>query len=209
MKVYNPLGRTGFFPVMLAVLACVLFSNPLSAAECDASFDPASGKAVLPCINAGNGAAMFDIEMQQLQGLEFKVSRIRQFLYDQDLNDNLNNQAHVVEIQTQFVVMPGNDLLSRPGSSTWLAMVIQATTSDFFCRKDVRATYSSQIDRANENLRIDVRLFLEYCLFQLPNAGPRQTTLSHIFNVTNLSTVDIYIGGKLRKTVQVPPASAQ
>ncbi len=208
MKVYNPLGRTGFFPVMLAVLACVLFSNPLSAAECDASFDPASGKAVLPCINAGNGAAMFDVEMQQLQGLEFKVSRIRPFLYDQDLNDNLNDQAHVVEIQTQFVVMPGNDLLSWPGSSTWLVMVIQVTTSDIFCERDARATYSSRIDRANENLRIDARLFLEDCLF-LPHSDATQTTLSHIFNVTNLSTVDIYIGGKLRKTIQVPPASTQ
>ncbi len=208
MKVYNPLGRTGFFPVMLAVLACVLFSNPLSAAECDASFDPASGKAVLPCINAGNGAAMFDVEMQQLQGLEFKVSRIRPFLYDQDLNDNLNDQAHVVEIQTQFVVMPGNDLLSWPDSSTWLVMVIQVTTSDIFCERDARATYSSRIDRANENLRIDARLFLEDCLF-LPHSDATQTTLSHIFNVTNLSTVDIYIGGKLRKTIQVPPASTQ
>ncbi len=198
MKVYNPLGRTGFLPVMLAVLACVLFSNPLSAAECDASFDPASGKAVLPCINAGDGAAMFDVEMQQDGGLLFRISGITPYWYEQN-----QNEVGISSIEAHFIQT--NQSTSIGIHTVWLFLLVDVQSLNLCGKVRGSLNVTHHPSSLEDKGRIDVRVFLQPC--NLPGFGARESSLTGIFPLVADSTYEVYVGGILRKTIHVPAAS--
>ena len=170
------------------------------------SYDPETGQAVLSCINAGNGAAMFDVKMRHIGGLQFGVESIAPYLYSQAQNegDSISLKTHLIPATIPF----STDV---DPSEYWLFLLVEVKSINS-CG-EIKGSFESMspfsglppdfIGRG----RIDVRVFLSEC--NAPGFGPRLTGLPHVFLVTADLPYDIYVGGKLRKTIQAPPASTQ
>ncbi len=193
--------------LVFAILVGVLVLLPLrlyaisARVQCDASFDPATGKAVLPCIDTGDGEVMFDVDMQHDRDLLFRITDITPYWYDQK-----QNEIGISSIEVHFI--PAKFPFSSSGIPTvWGFLLIDVESLNLCGRVRGTLKLTHRPITPEDKGRIDVRVFLQEC--HAPGLGPRHSGLTGIFQLDADSTYEIYVGGKLRKTIQVPAASTQ
>jgi hypothetical protein len=59
---------------LTAVLLALCLPSLAAANECEASYDPASGDVVIPCLRIAASAALENVQLKSLGGLDYRVS---------------------------------------------------------------------------------------------------------------------------------------
>ena len=175
-----------------------VFSLPAIAGldACIASYFPADGTAILPCVETQEGQ-WYNVRLKRKQGLEFTVEQAEK--YDEfQLEDPSNFQ-----IRTEY--LPAR----TDGFDSWLFIEIPATQqSTMFCVMKGKAL---EMDRPNDeggHGRIEINLVIQKCDNTPPSHIVPGAPFFDVVRISQSGLYDIYVNDKMLKTVEIPDTGA-